>query len=102
MVARVPSAPSGVTPANWKSHSKSCRGSPVQAQIRCFTSTWRVVALSPRRKEGSSEVTGVVQVILPWSTRRASSSVVIALVLDAIMKRVSASTGSGRPSSRTP
>ena len=48
------SALSGVTPSNWNSHSKSCRGRPVQAQIRCLTWTCSVVAALPSLKDGSS------------------------------------------------
>src|SRR4029077_3192433 len=65
-----------------KIHSKSCRGIPVQAQIRCLTRTLPVVALSPSRKLGSNVVTGVCQFIRCSSTSLASKSVVIALVFE--------------------
>ena len=57
-------ARSGVRSLNSNSHSKSWRGRPVQAQIRCLTSTWRVVAASPSLNDGSNVVTGVSQAIL--------------------------------------
>ena len=38
---------SGVAFLNSKIHSRSCRGRPVQAQIRCLTRTWRVISGSP-------------------------------------------------------
>ena len=57
--------PSGVTPSNWNSHSMSWRGRPVQAQIRCSTSTRLVVSALPSLNCGSSCVTGVFHVILP-------------------------------------
>ena len=46
-------ARSGVRSLNSNSHSKSWRGRPVQAQIRCLTSTWRVVAVvaEPERRQ---------------------------------------------------
>ena len=74
----------------------------MQAQIRCLIFTCSVVAALPRRKDGSTLVTGVSQVSFPWSTSLASISVVIALVLDATMKSVPASTFSLPPSSRAP
>ena len=80
----------------------SCRGRPVHAQIRCFTSTWLVVSASPSLKLGRRLVTGVSHVSFPSSTSLASSSVVSAFVFDAIMKSVSASTFAGLPSLRTP
>ena len=43
---------SGVERAHVKSHSKSWRGNPVHAQMRCFTSTWRVVSASPSLNAG--------------------------------------------------
>ncbi len=102
MVPSVAIAPAGVSSPNSNSHSRSWRGRPVQAQIRCLTSTWRVVSASPSLNDGSTEVTGVSHVSLPCSTSLASSSVVSALVFEATMNSVSASTGLSLPSSRTP
>ena len=95
-------AEAGVAPLNSKSHSKSCRGRPVHAQSRCFTSTCCVVLASPSLNEGKTFVTGVSQSSFPSSTSRAMSSVVSGFVFEAIRKAVSASTFSGLPSSRTP
>ena len=47
-----PSRSSGVTPSNSSSHSKSWRGMPVHAQMRCLTSTWLVVSASPSLNDG--------------------------------------------------
>src|ERR1700680_2153639 len=102
MVPSVARAPSGVRPPHSKIHSRSWRGIPVQAQGRCLTTPRRVVSASPRWKLGSRLMTGVSQVSRPWATSLASSSVVSALVFEAIMNSVSASTASLRPSSRTP
>ena len=46
------SADSGVAFLNSRSHSKSWRGSPVHAQMRCRTSTCRVVSASPSLNDG--------------------------------------------------
>ena len=48
----------GVSLRYSKSHSRSCRGMPVQAQMRCRTWTCFVVASSPSLNEGNSSVTG--------------------------------------------
>ena len=45
-------AEAGVAPLNSNSHSKSCRGRPVHAQSRCFTSTCWVVLASPSLNAG--------------------------------------------------
>ena len=58
---------------------------PVQAQIRCLTRTLLVVSALPSLNDGSKPTTGVSQVIFLASTSRASMSVTIALVFDAIM-----------------
>ena len=79
---------SGVTPLYSNSHSRSWRGSPVQAQISCRTLTWRVVSASPSLNDGRRLVTGVSHVSCPSATSLASSSVVSAFVFDAIMKSV--------------
>ena len=42
----------GVDCENSKIHSMSCRGSPVHAQIKCLTSTRRVVSASPSLNGG--------------------------------------------------
>ena len=47
-----PARSSGVRSSNSNSHSRSWRGSPVQAQIRCLTSTWLVVSASPSLNDG--------------------------------------------------
>jgi hypothetical protein len=70
--------------------------------MRCFTRTCRVVAGSPSLKLGRRRVTGVSQVMRPAATSLARRRVARALVLEAIMKRVSASTGLVPPSSRVP
>ena len=75
---------------------------PVHAHTRCRTCTRAVVAASPSLNSGISVVTGVSQANLPSSTCFASISVVSALLLEAIMKTVDASTLPGLPSSRTP
>ena len=92
----------GVALPNSKIHSRSWRGMPVHAQIRCLMSTCRVVAASPSLNEGYASVTGSSQRSFFSSTSSASSSVVIAFVLDAAMKSVSLSTFAGLPSSFTP
>jgi hypothetical protein len=102
IVARVAIAPSGVTPWNWKSHSRSCLGRPVHAQISCRIFTCLVVSASPSLKEGSTLVTGVSHVSFFSATSRARRSVVSAFVFDAIMKSESASTLAGFPRSFTP
>ena len=83
-------------------HSKSCRGIPVQAQIRCLTRTLCVVWASPSRKLGSNVVTGVSQLMRCSSTSLASKSVVMAFVFEATMNKVSASGLSLLPSSLVP
>ena len=93
---------SGVAALLLSSHSMSCRGMPVQAQMRWRISTCRVVSALPRRNDGITCVTGVSQPNFFWSTSRASISVVSALVLEAIMNNVSPSTDAGLPISRTP
>ncbi len=102
IVASVFIAPSHVTPLYWNSHSKSCRGSPVHAQMRCFTSTRFVVSGSPSWNDGSSCVTGVSHVSFPSSRSFASISVVSAFVFDAMMYSVSPSGFTPRPSSFSP
>ena len=61
-----------------------------------------MVSALPSLKEGKTPVTSVSQVSRFSSTSLASISVVMALVLDAIMKSVLASTFWSLPSSRTP
>ena len=102
MVPSVTSAFSGVTSLNSKSHSRSCRGMPVHAQMSCRTFTCRVVSASPSLNDGSRLVTGVSHVNFPSATSFARSSVVSAFVFEAIMKTVSPSTVAVLPSSRTP
>src|SRR2546425_11253946 len=101
-VASRASSLAGVAFWNSNSHSKSWRGSPVQAQTRCLMSTCFVVSGSPSLKSGMTAITGVSHVSLPSSTSVASNKVVIDLVLEATMKSVSASTGVDCPCSRTP
>jgi hypothetical protein len=85
MVASTFIAPSGVRSWNSSNHSRSCRGMPVHAQMRCFTRTLLVVSASPSLNDGNKLAAGVSQVIFPSATRRASIRVASALVLDAIM-----------------
>src|SRR5436190_118668 len=56
IVARSFIADAGVASRYSKSHSMSCRGIPVHAQMRCFTSTWLVVAASPSLNAGYTEL----------------------------------------------
>ena len=43
---------SGVIPENSKIHSKSCRGMPVQAQIKCLTRTLQLFGVAePERRQ---------------------------------------------------
>ncbi len=65
----------------------------MQAHTRCFTSTRRVVSASPSLNCGSTLVTGVSQVSLPSPTSLPSIKVVMAFVLEAMMYKVSPSTG---------
>ena len=63
----VASAPSGVTPLNSNSHSMSCRGRPVHAQIRCLTSTCArrvgVAELERRQQAGDRRVPGQLPLV---------------------------------------
>ncbi len=50
--SRVKVVCAGVPRGVLRIHSMSLRGRPVQAQTRCFISTWRVVSSLPSRKPG--------------------------------------------------
>ena len=89
----------GVVP---RIQSKSLRGTPVQAHTKSSMRTFAVVAGLPRRNDGYALTTGSLHWSFPWSTTRASMSVVRPLVFEAIMKRVFLSTGVGLPNVRTP
>src|ERR1051325_8000433 len=102
IVPSVLSTDSGVEPFHSNSHSRSWRGRPVHAQIRCLISTCLVTSSLPSLKLGRTWVTGSSQVSFLASTSLASISVVSVLVFDAIMNIVLSSTVSFLPSSRTP
>jgi len=72
----------------------SRRGTPVQAQTRFSMVMRAVTSGSATRKDGSSSVTGVSQAMRPSSTIWAMSRVVMVLVVEPIIIRVSGVTGS--------